>query len=172
MNAIDQRVRRESAKHNRMRRANAGAGQHGNRQLRRHAHVDGDAVSFADAKIPENIGELLHLLPELLVGIGANFAGLTLPNQRRFVLARRPDVAIKTVVGEIHLSADEPLGPGRFPLQDLVPFPEPVQFLGGAGPEFFRLLYRFFVESFIFGQALNLSLLRKLRRGLETALLV
>jgi hypothetical protein len=46
-----------------------------------------------------------------------------------------------------------------------------VQFFGGSGPEFSRLLYRLFVESFIFGQALNLSLLRKLRRGIETALL-
>src|SRR6266404_3569836 len=155
-----------------MRRANAGACQHGNRQLRGHAHVDGDAVSFADAKTLENIGELLHFLPELLVGIGANFAGLTFPNQRRFILAGRLHVAIQTVVGEIDLSADEPLGPRGFPLQNLVPLLEPVQFLGGAGPEFFWLLYRLFIESFIFGQALYLSLPRKLRTGLESALLV
>src|SRR6266446_5682726 len=155
-----------------MRRTNASAGEHGNRQLRRHAHIDGDAISFADAKTLENIGELLHFLPELLVGIGANFAGLTLPNQCRFVLARRLHVAIQTVVGKIDLAADEPLSPGGFPLQDLVPLLEPVQFLGGAGPEFFWLLYRLFIESFIFGQALYLSLPRKLRTGLESALLV
>jgi hypothetical protein len=46
-----------------------------------------------------------------------------------------------------------------------------MQLLGGAGPEFFRLLHGLFIESFIFGQALNLSLLGKLRWGLETALL-
>ncbi len=155
-----------------MRRADAGAGQHGNRQLRRHAHVDSNAVSFADAKILKNVGEFLHFLPELLVCKGANFAGFTLPNQCRLVLARRLHVAVQAVVGEIDLTADEPFGPGRFPLQNLVPFLEPVQLLGGAGPEFFRLLHRLFVESFIFGQALNLSLLRKLRRWLKRALFV
>src|SRR4030088_3029319 len=156
VNAIDQRVRRESAKHNRMRRANAGAGQHGNWQLGGHAHVDGDAVSFVDAEILENIGEFLHFLPELLVGISTNFAGLAFPNQRRFVFARRLYVAIKTVVRKIDLAADEPLRPGRFPLQNLVPLLEPVQFFGGAGPEFFRLLYRLFVEGFVFGHAPDL----------------
>src|SRR6266849_2825405 len=155
-----------------MRRANAGAGQHGNRQLRGHAHVDGDAVSFAHAKSFENIGELLHFLPELLVGVGTNFAGLALPNQRRFVLARRLHMAVQAVVGKIDLTADEPLGPGRFPLQHLVPFLEPVQFLGGPCPEFFRLFHRLFIESFIFAQALNLSFTGKLRRGLKTTLLV
>ena len=131
-----------------------------------------DAVSLADAEILEHIGELLHSLPQLLIGIGANFAGLAFPDQRRFVLARRLHVAIEAVVGEINLTADEPLGPGHVPLQNLVPLLEPVEFFGGTGPEFFRLLDRLFVESFILGQALDLRLLRKLCGGRKAALLV
>jgi hypothetical protein len=99
-----------------MRCADAGAGQHGYGQLRGHAHVDGDAITFADAQILESVRELLHFSPELLVGVGADFAGLTFPDQRGFILAGGLHVAIETVVGKIDLSADEPLGPGHVPL--------------------------------------------------------
>ncbi len=50
VNAVDQRVGRESAEDDGVRRADAGAGQHGDGQLGRHAHVDGDAVTFLHPK--------------------------------------------------------------------------------------------------------------------------
>ena len=89
MNAIDQRIGRKSAENHGMRRADAGAGQHGDRQLGRHAHVDRDAVAFLDPKRLQHVGELLHFAMQLLVGQRADFAGLALPDQRGLVLARR-----------------------------------------------------------------------------------
>ena len=67
--------------------ADAGAGQHGDGQLRRHAHVNGDAVAFLDAERLEDVGELLNFAMELLIGKGADFAGLTFPDDGGFVFA-------------------------------------------------------------------------------------
>ena len=50
VNAIDEGVGGESAEDDGVRRADAGAGQHGDGQLRSHAHVDGDTVAFFYAK--------------------------------------------------------------------------------------------------------------------------
>jgi len=73
---------------------------------------------------------------ELLVGEGADFAGLAFPDDGGFIFSRGEDVAVEAVVGEIDLAADEPFGPGGIPLEDFVPFFEPVQFAGDAAPEF------------------------------------
>ena len=51
----------------RVRRADAGAGQHGDGQLRDHRHVDGDAVAGLDAQPLEDVGELADLAVQLLV---------------------------------------------------------------------------------------------------------
>ncbi len=155
-----------------MRRANASARQHGNRQLRRHPHVDGNTVAFADAEVFQNVRELLHRSPELLVGEGPNLARFALPNQRSLVLARSLNMAIEAVIGKIELAANEPLRPGLVPLQNLVPLFEPVQLFGGPSPEFFRLLHRLLIQGFIFGQALNLRLRGKFWRRRKTALLI
>src|SRR5450432_3582615 len=81
-------------------------------------------------------------------------------------------MAVETVIGKIELSADKPLRPWRFPFEDGVPLFEPVEFLGGAGPEFFRLLDRLFVERLVFGKAFEMSIAGKIRRTFEPALLV
>ncbi len=72
VNAIDKRVGGESAEDHRVRRADAGAGQHGDGQLRSHAHVDGDAIAFLYAQRLQHIGELLHFTMQLLIGQSAN----------------------------------------------------------------------------------------------------
>ena len=68
-------------------RADAGAGQHGDGQLGRHAHVDGDAVAFFHAERFQDVGELLHFAMKLLVGEHADFAGFALPDDGGFILA-------------------------------------------------------------------------------------
>ena len=78
---------------------------------------------------------------KLLIGERADFAGFALPDDGGLILTPAFDMTVEAVVRKIDLAADEPLGPGRFPVQNLVPLLEPVQFFGRAGPEFFRLLY-------------------------------
>ena len=159
VDAIDQRVRRESAEDDRVRRADAGAGQHGDGQLRRHAHVDRDAVALLDAERLQHVGELLHFAMQLLIGQDANFAGLALPDDRGFIFAPGRDVAVEAVVGEIDLAADEPFCPGTIPLENLVPLLEPVQFAGDPRPELFRLLDRLLVNALVFREALDVRCL-------------
>src|SRR5215831_10268660 len=120
--------------------ADPGASQHGDGQLGRHTHVNGDTIPFPDTERLEDVGELLHFMMQLLVGKGANLAGFALPDERRLILAPGLDVAVEAVVGQIDLPADEPFGPGTVPLQHLVPLPEPVQLAGDAAPELVGLL--------------------------------
>ena len=52
VDAVDERVCGEASEDDGVHRANAGAGEQSNRQLRRHAHVHGDAVALPDAERP------------------------------------------------------------------------------------------------------------------------
>ena len=81
-------------------------------------------------------------------------------------------MAIKAVIGNIDLAADEPFGPGVVPLQDLAPFLEPVQFFRNASPELFRLLNRLAIDALVFLEALDVRLLAEMIRAHEFSLLI
>ena len=85
VDAVDERVGAEAAEHHRVRRADAGAGQHRDRQLGDHRHVDADAVALGDAEALEDVGEALHLGVQVGVGDGAGVARLALPVVRDLV---------------------------------------------------------------------------------------
>ena len=172
MDAIDQRIGRESAEYNRVWGADARARQHGDRQLRRHSHINGDAVTFFHAQRLQNIGELLHLAVQLLVGKRHNFPGFALPNNRGFVLAPGLYVTIQAVVREIDPAADKPFCPRAIPLENLVPGLEPVQFAGDTRPKLLGLVNRLFIKMLVFLKCLNVSLLAEFRRTFELALLI
>ena len=101
VDAIDEGVGGKSAEDDGVRRADAGAGEHRNRQLRRHAHVEGDAVAFFNSERLQDVGEFLYFAMQLLIGNGADFAGFALPDDGGFVLARCPHVAVEAIVGKI-----------------------------------------------------------------------
>ena len=87
MNAIDERVGRESPKYDRVWSADARASQHRNGQLRSHAHVDGDTITFLYTQRLHHIGEFLHLAMKLLVGEGPDFTGFAFPDDGGFIFA-------------------------------------------------------------------------------------
>ena len=60
-----QRLRREAAEDDGVRRADPGAGEHRDRQLRDHRHVDRDPVALLDAELLERVGGLLDLAMEV-----------------------------------------------------------------------------------------------------------
>ena len=116
--------------------ADASAGEHGDRQLGDHRHVDGDAVALRDAEPLEDVGEPLHVAVQVGVGDRAGVAGLALPVVGDLVAVAGLDVAVDGVVTDVELAADEPLGEGQLPVADGVPLLEPVEEVGGlAGPE-------------------------------------
>jgi hypothetical protein len=82
VDAVGDGVGGESAEDDRVHGADARAGEQGDGQLRRHAHVDGHAVAFLDAERLEGVGELLHFDVQLGVGEAANLARLAFPDER------------------------------------------------------------------------------------------
>ena len=80
VDAVGDGVGGESAEDDGVDGADARAGEQGDGQLGRHAHVDGDAVALADAEGLEGVGEALHLGVQLGVGEAADLARLALPD--------------------------------------------------------------------------------------------
>jgi len=81
-------------------------------------------------------------------------------------------VAVETVVGQVDLAADKPFGPRAIPFENFVPRLEPVQLVGDAAPEFVGVVDRFFVNAFVLGEALHLSVSAEFCGRLEAALLL
>ncbi len=85
--------------------------------------IDEDPVAALDAVALEHIGEAADLAMKLLVGERAFFARLAgggrfpLPDQRGFVGAWGVQMPVETIVADIELAADEPLGVGLLPFQ-------------------------------------------------------
>ena len=135
VNPIAQRLCAEATEHNTVRGADAVTGVHRDNQLRHHAHVKADAVTFLDAELLQNIGELVDLPPHVPIGEHALVAWLSFPDNGGFVLSPAFYVPIETIVRGVELPADKPFGPGRIPFQHLFPRLEPFQLLGGFGPK-------------------------------------
>ncbi len=102
----------EPAEHDRVDQAEPGAGQHGDRQLRDHPHVDGDPIALAQTEALEPVGEPAHLGGEVGVGDGASVAGLTHPVVGNLV-AMLGEMPIEAVVRQVELPVLEPLEEGR-----------------------------------------------------------
>ena len=98
-------------------RADPGAGEHRDRQLRDHRHVDRDPVARADAELLERVGRLLDLALEVGVGDRPRVARLADPVVGDLVAEAVLDVAVDAVVGDVQLAADEPLRERQVPLE-------------------------------------------------------
>ncbi len=133
---------REAPENDAVRGPDPGAGQHRNRKLRDHRHVDRHAVPRDQPEGFQDICKPAHLAVQLLKGQGAGVARLALPDDGCLVLSPGGKVSIQAVIGNVRLSPDEPLGERGLPFQDLLPRFEPMQLLCDGGPEFFRVLGR------------------------------
>jgi hypothetical protein len=167
-NAVGDGVGGESAEDDGVDGADAGAGEKSDGELGRHAHVDGDAIALLDAEGFEGAGEALNFGVQFGVGEAANLAGFAFPDERGLLGALAAgfgiDVAIEAVVAQVEFAADEPLGPGQIPLEDLVPGLEPVQLAGHAGPECLGIVNGLLVEGFVFGERADVGPGAELRR--------
>ena len=165
LDAVGDGLRAEAAEDDRMHRADAGAGEHGDGGLGHHRQVDEDAVARLDAVALEDIGEPADFVMKLFVGEGAFFArlagggGLALPDQRGLVGAGGAQVPVEAVVADIELAADEPLGIRLLPFQRPGPALEPDQFrFGLPAPELLGRLDGFAIELAILGQRFEVGL--------------
>jgi len=109
-----ERVRRESGEHDAVGRADSGARQHRDRQLRNHRHVHRHHVVLLDALIAERGRELVYLAVQLRVGVRPVVLvdGLTDPLDGDLVAAV-VEVSVEAVGRRVQLAAREPLVEGR-----------------------------------------------------------
>ena len=134
VDAIDQRRAGEAAEDDRVRRADARARQHRNRELRNQRHVERDAIAALNVRVFQNVRKLADFGVQLLISERARLAGFTFPDQRGFVASPGGEMPVETVVRDIDLAADKPLGVRWVPLQNRVPLLEPVKLLRPCAP--------------------------------------
>ena len=89
VDAVGERLGGEPAEDDGVRRADAGAGEHRDRQLGNHRHVDGDPVAAPDAELLQRVGGPVHLEIEIVVGDDLAVARLALPVVGDLVAAAR-----------------------------------------------------------------------------------
>ena len=140
-NAVGERVCGKAAEHDRVNRANAGAGQHGNGQFGHHRQVDGDAVALFDAARFEHVGEFADLFVQLLVGQRGVFPRLVPLPDDGDLIAFGIEVPVEAIVRDVGLAAGKPLNRNRPSVHVVVvrphsiPLLEPVELRGLCGPK-------------------------------------
>ena len=100
--------RREAAEHHGVDRAEARAGEHGERGLGDHRHVDDHALAALHAERLHHRRHAVHFGVQLAVGEAARLIDLGGDPHERRLLGPRREVTVDGVVAEIELAADEP----------------------------------------------------------------
>src|SRR2546423_9898518 len=97
------------------------AAEHGDRQLRPHSHVDTCRRSFLDPDLLQCVGKANDLRLQVLEGDGALLINwLPFPVVGDLVASAGLNVTVDAVVTNVQLSAEEPLGIGKLPFEDLL----------------------------------------------------
>ncbi len=147
--------RREAAEYHRMDRANARAGENGDRGLRNHRHVDGDTVALLDAARFQHVGETADLGVQLFVGEFLVVFRIVAFPQDGGLVAALGEVAIDAIVAGVQRAILEPFDRDIVRVVggvlDLAERLDPVDALGLLGPEAVRVLDRTRVHLLILG---------------------
>ena len=109
LHPLPDRLGREPAEHDVVRRADPRAREHRDDDLGDHRQVDPDDVALADAQVLERVREPLHVAVQLGVGDRALLALLAGPVERDAVAVAGLDVPVQAVVGHVQLAVGEPL---------------------------------------------------------------
>ena len=134
---VTQGIGRKSAKHHRVGCTDPGAGQHRDRRLWHHRHVERHQIALAHPEGLEGVGGFAHLGVQLPVGEGAGVAWFPFPNQGGFVGPGAVQVSVQAVETEVGAAAFKPAGHrGLAPVEHGVEGLEPVQLAAGqVAPE-------------------------------------
>jgi hypothetical protein len=114
--AARERVGREAAEDDGVRRSEARAREHRDGELGDHAHVDRDGRPLADAELLQRVRHANDVALEGGVGDRSRVAGLSLPVVGDAVAEPCLDVAVDAVVGDVERAADVPLRVRELPL--------------------------------------------------------
>ena len=117
VDAIGERIRGEAAEDHAVCSAKASAGEHGDRDLGDHRHIDRNAVALGHAERLQRVRGLLHLAQQVVVGNGAAVTWLADPVEGHLLAATSGNVAINAVLRNVELTVIEPLRKWGLPLQ-------------------------------------------------------
>jgi hypothetical protein len=98
IDAIRKCVCWEAAEDNAVGCAEPSAGEHGDRHLGDHRHIDRNTIAFGHAERLQRIRGLLHLTQEVVVGNGATVAWFADPVEGHLLPATSGNMAINTVL--------------------------------------------------------------------------
>ena len=134
----------------------ARAGEHDDRQLRHHRHVNRNAVAFFDAQRFQDVRELADFLVQLFVGERLHVIfRLALPDDGGFGARGGLEVTVEAIDAHIELAVLEPgvlnLPRGGVPDESASErgLPGPLERAGLFQPERIRCVYRTFVHRFV-----------------------
>ncbi len=154
LDAAGQGVGREAPEDHRMDGPDARAGEHGDRRLGDHRHVDGDDVALLGAELLQHVGEAADFGVKLPIGdVPALFRVVALPQDRGLV-APRLQVAVEAVMGGVELAVVIPADmdvAGEAAVLHLGEGCEPVQSLALLPPEALGVVERLLIELAIAG---------------------
>ena len=119
VDAICECIGREAAKDHAMRCTKARAGEHGDRNLGHHRHIDRHSIALLYAERLQGVRRLLHLAVEIVVGDRAAIAWLTHPVERDALTAASGNVAVDTVLGDVQRAVGKPGGKWELPFEGL-----------------------------------------------------
>ncbi len=140
----------KSTKDNRVNRTDPSTSQHCNRCFWDHRHIDPNPIAFLDPQLLQSIGKLTNLSMQLDIGQDPAISRFSFPDQGRVIAAVSFEVTIQTVVGNIDLPSDKPLGLGRIPSQNPIPSSKPMQLLlSESCPKGFRIVSGFLAKNLI-----------------------
>ena len=109
VDARRQLVRGKPAEHDRMDRADAGAGQHRERRLGHHRHVDQHAVALDDAEARQHAGQTRDLVAQLAIGEMPDLPGdRAVPDQRDPLAPTCRDMAVEGIPAGVEPAAGKP----------------------------------------------------------------
>ena len=133
--AVRNRFGAEAAEDDRVDRPDPSAGQHRDRQLRDHRHVQRHAVAGLHSEFLQNIRELANFAMQILISQHARVARFALPDDRSLVLVGAEQMPVEAVVRQIEFATDKPFRVRHRSVEHLVPLLEPVEIRGHVPPE-------------------------------------
>ena len=119
VDAIGKCVGGEAAKDHAMRCAKTRTGEHGDRNLGDHRHVDCHSIALLHAKHLQGIRRLLHLAVEIVVSDRASVAWLAHPVERDALAAASGNMAVDAVLGNVQRAVGKPGGKWELPFEGL-----------------------------------------------------
>ena len=137
--ALAQRATAKPREDHQVNGADARRRQHQRNRLGAGGHVDGDAITFADAQAAQRGREVRDGVQKLRVGVLPALAPLVQGDQSRVATAAGGHVPVQAVVAQVGLGAEEPAKGRRIPLEHPVPGAKPRQLVGRARPEALRI---------------------------------